>query len=134
MMSVNAPPLIEISKTAPSNVLSVLKLFLKVTLADAEVILMVGVSSVPSVTQLGSLWKAEFGAVSAPLACVTQFEPRAQVPEGVQFAAPLVNVDTQPAGKAGAVTPSKFSWRAVASVPNVNVYVTVPKFVAPSWS
>jgi len=39
---------------------------------------------------------------------VVQLVPSAQVPVGVQLAAPGVKELTQPAGKAGAVTPSKF--------------------------
>src|SRR5689334_21031243 len=100
-MSVKAPPLIEISSTAPSKVFSVLKLLRKVT-CEAPVMLIDGVSRVLSVTQEGSLWKAELGAVSAPLAWVTHWLVKAQVPVGVQLAAPAVVVLTQPAGSAGA--------------------------------
>src|SRR6266513_1157398 len=111
-MSAKAPPLIEISRTPPSKVLSVLKLFLNVNCVEVEVTLKDGVSRVLSVTQLGSLWKAELGAVSGVDASVTQMEPSAHVPVGVQLAAPLVKAVTQPAGRAGGITPSKFSIKA----------------------
>ena len=39
---------------------------------------------------------------------VAQFVPNAQVPDGSQLAAPGVKEVTQPAGKAGTITPSKF--------------------------
>lgn len=67
-----------------------------------------GVSRVESVTQPGSSWKAQFGGVFGAVALVAQFVPSAQVPVGVQLAAPGVKEVTQPAGRAGAVTPSKF--------------------------
>jgi hypothetical protein len=137
-MSVKAPPLIfgeETSSTAPSKVSSRLKLFLKVSWAVVLVMLIEGVSSVLLVTQLGSLWKAAFGAVSTkPVLTVVKLVPSAQVPVGVQFAAPLVKLLTHPAGSAGATTPSKFSEKAMLKTPSVNVYVTVPRLVAPSWS
>ena len=40
---------------------------------------------------------------------VVQFVPDAQVPAGTQLAGPAVTEVVQPAGTAGAVTPSKFS-------------------------
>jgi hypothetical protein len=66
-----------------------------------------------SVTQLGALWNAQLGGVDGLEVLVVQSVPSAQVPVGVQFAGPGVKEDTQPAGKAGAVTPSKFSLRKV---------------------
>jgi hypothetical protein len=39
---------------------------------------------------------------------------------------------TQPAGNAGAVTASKFSFKPIFSKPSLNVYVTVPRSLAPS--
>jgi hypothetical protein len=82
---------------------------------------MVGVSSVLSVTQLGSLWNAELGAVSLVLLSVVHWLMSAQVPVGVQLAAPAVEALTHPAGKAGAVTPSKFSVNTVFNTPRVKV-------------
>ena len=125
VMSVNAPPLMfgeETSSTAPSNVSSRLKLLRNVNCADADVIPMLGVSSVLSVTQLGSLWKAALGAVSTgAVFTVVHWDVRAHVPVGAQLAAPAVVVLTQPAGNAGATTPSKFSEKAVFSTPRLNV-------------
>src|SRR6185436_7459448 len=114
VISVKAPALIfgeETSSTAPSKVLSRLKLLRKVTCADVEVMLMFGVSSVSLVTQLGSLWKAALGAVSTgAVLVVVQLVPSVQSgPPTVQSPSPFVKAETQPAGKAGAVTPSKFS-------------------------
>ena len=87
---------------------SVLKLLRNVNCAALLVIAIPGVSSVLSVTQLGSLWNAELGAVSLKLDTVVQFVASAHVPVGVQLAAPGVVVLTQPAGKTGLLTPSKF--------------------------
>src|SRR5262245_31081390 len=121
-MSVNAPPPIEISSTVPSNVSSRLKLCLKVSLLVADVIAMDGLSSVLFVTQDGSLWKAEFGAVSLVVLTVVQLPPSAhRGPPTVQSPSPLVKAVTQPAGNAGAVTPSKFSLNAIFCTPSVNV-------------
>ena len=47
-------------------------------------------------------------------------------------AGPEALVATQPAGNAGATTPSKFWLEATTVVPNVNVQVLEPKLVAPS--
>ena len=80
----------------------------------AVVIAIVGESRELSVTQDGLLWKAEFGAVSLDVLTVVQLEPKAQVPDGVQLAAPFVNEVVQPAGSAGATTPSKFSEKITA--------------------
>jgi hypothetical protein len=62
-----------------------------------------------SVTQPGALWNAQLGAVSGKVVLVAQFVPSAQVPVGVQLAGPGVKEVVQPAGKAGAITPSKLS-------------------------
>jgi hypothetical protein len=53
-----------------------------------------------SVTELGSLMKASLGAVLEDVVEVTQ------------RMVPPTSVATQPAGRAGAVTPSKFSLKA----------------------
>ena len=125
VMSVKAPAMIfgeETSKTPPSNVLSRLKLLRKITCAVVDVILIFGVSSVLLETQLGSLWNASLGAVSGVVADVVQLVPSVQSgPPTVQSPSPFVNAVTHPAGKAGAVTPSKFSIKAMASTPSVNV-------------
>ena len=73
----------------------------------------VGVSRMESVTQPGSLWNAQLGGVSGEFVVVAQFVPSAQVPVGVQLAGPGVKEVVQPAGKAGAITPSKSSAKAV---------------------
>jgi len=65
-------------------VFSTLKLCLKVNWA-AAVMAIVGVSSVLSVTQLGSLWKAELGAVSLEVLTVVQAVVKAQVPSGCSW-------------------------------------------------
>jgi hypothetical protein len=66
-----------------------------------------GVSRFESVTQPGSLWKAAFGAVWEMPGLVVHSVPSAQLPVGVQLAAPAVEEATQPGGSAGAVTASK---------------------------
>jgi hypothetical protein len=74
--------------------------------------LMPGVSRRLSLTVAGSSIKASLGAVSGVVIDVTQ-----------SGAAPEAFAATQPAGKAGAVTPSKF-WEKVVvvfSVPSVKV-------------
>src|SRR5215213_4333090 len=117
MMSWKAPALtagLEISSTMPSKVDSRLLDLLKFILAMAVVIGIAGVTSKLSVMQLGSLWNTELGAVSLGDAAVTQFEPRAHP-------APLVNEVVQPAGRAGATTPSKFCVSATATVPSVKL-------------
>jgi hypothetical protein len=68
-----------------------------------------GESKLESMTQPGASWNAELGAVSGSVAVVAQSVPNAHVPEGSQLAGPEVNEVTQPAGKAGGVTLSKFS-------------------------
>ena len=73
-----------------------------------------GVSSVLSVMQLGSSWKAEFGAVSGAVVLVTQSEAFEHFPL-------LAKVETHPAGSAGAVTPSKFSAKMMVSAPTTKV-------------
>jgi hypothetical protein len=75
---------------------------------------MEGVSRFESVTQLGALWNAEFGAVLEVPVLVVQSVPSAQVPAGVQSAGPILEVATQFGGNAGAVTasnPSQKIWK-----------------------
>src|SRR5437762_246740 len=102
-MSVKAPALIlgeETSRTPPSKVLSRLKALRKDTWAVVVVMLIDGDTRKPSATQVGSLWKAAFGAEGGVLVIeVVQLLPRAQVPVGVQLAAPLVKEVVHPAGK-----------------------------------
>src|SRR5436190_9319225 len=64
---------------------------------------MFGVSSRLSLTTAGSFTKASFGAVSGVVVEVTH-----KIPSGFMALAA-----TQPAGNAGAVTPSKFSLKTV---------------------
>src|SRR2546430_1265731 len=63
-----------------------------------------GVSSRLSLTDAGSLMKAEFGAESADGVGAPEFEVTHNIPSG---SVKLVAI--QPAGNAGTVTPSKFS-------------------------
>lgn len=83
-----------------------------------------GVSRLESTTQLGLLWNAALGVVSGVAALVVQFVPRAQVPPGGQLFAPGVKEVTQPGGRAGAVTPSKF-WLKRIELHGVGLGVTV---------
>ena len=75
----------------------------KVICAEAELIEILGVSNSLSVTTFGSLINAVLGAVSGVVVDVSQ-----------SGAAPTALLATQPAGNAGAVTPSKFSFNTVA--------------------
>src|SRR2546423_8313559 len=86
---------------------------------------MLGESSRRSLTVLGSVTKALFGAVSLEVVEVTHGE-----------ALPVATVEVQPGGKAGAVTLSKFSENVTLGTPSGKVKVTVPRLVAPScnWS
>src|SRR5215216_2632229 len=109
-----APPSVEISSTVPSNPLSRLNWFEKVSIGEEPVMLMPGVTRRLSVTQMGSSWKAALGALLGKFVVVTQLPPRTHVPDGAQVAAPFVNEVVHPAGSAGAVTPSKFSAKTMA--------------------
>ena len=73
-------------------------------------------------TLVGSGEKAELGEVSLAEADAAQAD-----------SAPLVEV-AHPAGKAGAVIPSKFCVKTVETLvwPSRKVNVTVPKFATPS--
>ena len=73
-----------------------------------------GVSKVESVTQPGASWNTELGEEEGSVVLVAQWVPSAQVPPGEQLAGPGVKEDTQPAGNAGAVTASKFSFKKTA--------------------
>src|SRR5438132_8504580 len=104
--TVNAPPLIlgdETSSTYPSQnippLISVLKLLRKLMTAEADVIVMGRLSRTLSLIPSWSGMKASFGAVSGVTVEVTHMIPS----PGSGFVA------TQPAGSAGATTPSKFS-------------------------
>ena len=70
-----------------------------------------------SVTQFGSSMNAAFGAVSAGGAGVPAFEVTQLT---AARSAPL-RVAVQPAGRPGAITPSKFCVKATSSMPRVNV-------------
>jgi hypothetical protein len=107
-MSVKAPPLIlgeETSSTPPSQYTpplnSVLKLLRKLNCTDTELMAMPGVSRTLSLIPFWSGMNASFGGVSGVKVEVTHRTPL----PGTGFVA------TQPAGSAGAVTPSKFSVR-----------------------
>ena len=87
-----------------------MKLCLKVSCAEVVPIKKLGLSRVLSVTQEGSVWKAELGAVSLEVLTVIQFVPSAHdAPPTVQSPSPFVKLDVQPAGRVGATTASKFS-------------------------
>ena len=73
-----------------------------------------------SATTAGSLIKAAFGAVSATGVGV----PAADVTQRV-VSVPEVTAVVQPAGRAGAVTPSKFSLKTLLKFPQVGVGVAV---------
>src|ERR1051325_4042059 len=103
-MSWNGPPPIEISNTMPSNPDSRLLFLLNVNCAEAEMIGNGLESSRSSEMQLGSLTKAELGGVSLVVDTVAQ---------GLELAQSIAVVAVQPAGRAGAVTPSKFSAHGV---------------------
>src|SRR5512141_2905427 len=106
-MSVHAPAPILISRTAPSNVLSVVNDFWNVRLALGTDTANDGVSSAAAFTVLGSLANAEFGAEFGVVVLVTHVIP-----------VPTVWFCTQPAGNAGGVTPaSKFWVRLTTGVP-----------------
>src|SRR6266513_171236 len=109
-MSVKAPPLIlgdETSSTPPSQntppLISVLKLLRKRNWAEAEVMLMLGVSRTLSLMPSWSGMKASLGAVSGLVVEVTH--------RTLSPGSGLVAI--QPGGRAGATTPSKFSANAV---------------------
>src|SRR5689334_5183221 len=71
--------------------------------------------------------KAEFGALSLVVVEVSQ--------SAAVLVAVLLRAVVQPAGKAGAVTPSKFSVKTgapVCSRPRVNGMLTLPRSKAPS--
>src|SRR3954462_205862 len=114
-MSVNAPPLMlgeETSNTPPSQYVallnSVLKLLRKVSCAEAELTMMLRETRYLSVTPFWSSTNAALGAVSTTLATVIHITP-------LSGGAPLL-VAVHPAGRVGAVTPSKFSTHGGAGV------------------
>src|ERR1051325_7143304 len=72
-----------------------------------------GLSRVESVTQPGSSWKIELGMVSEAALSVAQKDPWPQVVPPVQLPGPATKVLTQPSGKTGGTTPSKFSLKTV---------------------
>jgi hypothetical protein len=101
-MSWKAPPLIEISSTPPSKVLSRSRFWRKVSTGAVGGAAIVGESRRLSLTLAGSSTKAAFGAESAAGVGLPELEVvHRPVPEAL--------VAVQPAGSAGAVTPSKFS-------------------------
>src|SRR6266446_8045500 len=111
--SVNAPPFMlgeDTSSTYPSQntppLISVLKLFRKLNVAEAEVTVIFRLSRYLSLIPFWSGMNASLGAVSGVTVEVTHM-----VGSGI----PTVPfVATHPAGSAGAVTPSKFSTHGAA--------------------
>src|SRR6185295_10598301 len=134
MTSTKGPPLILISNLPPSKPASVLKLFLNVKRTDGLVpnagavgMGITGDVKVESLATVPPAPKAEFGAVSGVVVDVTQ--------SAVLFAATLLRAVVQPTGRAGAVTPSKFSVKEGAefiSTPSVNGMLTLPRSRSPS--
>jgi hypothetical protein len=109
-MSWKAPPLMLISRTMPSKPLSMLYKFLKVTCAGPAGTAIDGVTSSVLPTLFGSGAKASLDALEGLVVEVTH-----------GLSTPLAAV-VQPAGSAGAVTPSKLSEKTpdVLGVPSVN--------------
>jgi hypothetical protein len=92
-------------------------LCLKLTVAASALIGIGGdVRSEPPPTDVGSRANITLGAVSGVLVVLTKLDP------------PLTGVAVQPAGRPGAVTPSKFSENVTFGTPAINVRV---KLVAP---
>jgi hypothetical protein len=112
MMSWKAPPSIEISRTPPSKPLSRLRFCRKVSSDAPEGTAIVGESSRLSLTAAGSSTKAAFGAVSATGVGVPELDVTHR------GAAPAAFAAVQPAGRAGAVTASKFWPNAVVGGPS----------------
>src|SRR5436190_7644908 len=112
MMSANAPPLMLISSAPPSQPPSVAYFCRKVSSADGAVIGIDGeVRSVPPPTVAGSAAKAAFTPLSGVLVDVTKLMP------------PSKGTAVQPAGMAGATTPSKPSVAVVVGCPTPKLRV-----------
>ena len=114
-MSVNAPPLMlgeDTSSTPPSQntplLISVLKLLRKVSVALAELTMMLRETRYLSLTPFWSSTNTLLGAVSETLVTVIHFTP-------LSGGAPWL-LAVHPEGRAGAVTPSKFSTHGGAGV------------------
>src|ERR1043165_3169388 len=114
-MSVKVPPLMlgeETSSTPPSQkiplLISVLKLLRESKVAEAELTMMLRETRYLSVTPFWSSTNALLGGVSETLVTVIHFTP-------LSGGAPLL-VAVHPEGRAGAVTPSKFSRHGGAGV------------------
>src|ERR1700730_17088411 len=113
--SVKLPPFMfgeDTSSTSPSQntppLISVLKLLRKLNVAAADVTLMLREIRYLSLIPFWSGMKASLGGVSAVSVVVTH-----RVGSGI----PIVSfIATHPAGRAGAVTPSKFSMHAGCGV------------------
>src|SRR5678815_1755242 len=97
MMSWKPPAPMLISRTIPSNVDSVTYLFLKLNLLLVDETAKLGLTNDDILMVAGSLANAEFGAELGPVVLVVHV-----------ISVPLSCVVVQPAGRAGAVTPSKF--------------------------
>src|SRR6185436_8310570 len=106
--SVKAPPFMfgeDTSRTNPSQYVpplnSVSKLFRKLNVAEAEVTIISRLSRYLSLIPSWSVTKTSLGAVSGPMVEVAHMSGSPEPFDAVQ-----------PAGRAGAVTPSKFSMHA----------------------
>src|SRR5256885_7611866 len=94
-----------ISSTMPSKPDSVLKGFLKLTWAEAELIAMFGVMTSLVLVVVGFVVKMSFGALDGLVVEETNATP------------PPVTAVVQPAGKFGVVTLSKFSLKPTIGCP-----------------
>ncbi len=99
MISVNGPPLTEISSTSPSKLVSRSIFRLKLSCEVAELMENDGDTRYSSEIQFGSFAKAALGALTNATAEVTHLAEAPQV---------TPNEAVQPAGNTGAATPSKF--------------------------
>src|ERR1041384_8298215 len=102
------PPSVDTSRTVPSNPDSRLNAFLNDSVAVVETMLIEGDTRRLSVTQVGSLLKAAFGALDGLVVVVVQLLPCVQL-------VPFENDVAQPEGNAGATTPSKFCEKVTES-------------------
>src|SRR6188474_2418392 len=114
-MSWKAPPAMLISRTMPSKVFSTLKLLRKLNDPPPAAIAIAGEISSVLPTAAGSGANALFGAVSGVVVDVTQ-----------ATSAPVAAL-VHPVGRAGAVTPSKFSLeQLIWAVVNENAVELAP--------
>src|SRR6476469_9235776 len=110
MMSVKLPPPILISSTPPSQPASNTPRWRNDSWADCDAMAIAGDTSTLSLTTDGSSMKAELGALSAAGARAPAVFDVTQAGAG-----PCTTCVDQPAGNAGAVTPSNHSLKEVVS-------------------